>query len=201
MNIFVIRDGKLTLDSDEILTIKEFAKIYENDKTNSKVQAFKYFTYIYQRCDYKSLPNQEGFSNKESHEYAIEVADLPLGYKPTQDIIDAMNKYIKIRYNVLRESVLSLKKSFKTIIKVVDSARKRLETNLNDENANNETVTASIEIISKLLTLSNSLNNQVKLLGDTLNQIHKEDIESKESEVRGNKEYSGSLDGDPDIEG
>lgn len=200
MNIFTIRNGKLELDSDEILLIKEFARIYENDKTEKKLDAFKKFKYIYQICDYKSLPNQEGFNDKEAHSFAVEVADLDINYKPEADVKAAIKIYKRIRYNVLRESVLELKRSFKTIIQVIASARKRLEDNLDSEDANNETVTASIDIIAKLLSLSNSLNSQIKTLSETLRQIHKEEEKAKESEIRGDKEFSESLDGDPDIE-
>lgn len=200
MDIFVIREGKLRLNSDEILTIKPFAEIYERDKSIDKHRAFKEFNYLYQLCDYKSLPNQEGFRDKDAKSYAIEVADLELDFKPDNLILKAIEVYKKNRYNVLRESVLQLKKSFKTIINVVASAQKRLETNLADDNANNETVTASIEIISKLLSLSNSLNTQIKLLGETLKQIDKEEQEEKEGKIRGDKNYTSSLDGDPDIE-
>ena len=207
MTIFVIRDGELVLDSDEILTIPQFAKIYKNDKTKDKQNAFKRFAYIYQMCDYKSLPNQEGYSEKEAHKYSVEVADLPADYRPSSDVVAAMKEYKKMRYNVLRESVLELKKSFKTIINVIGNARVRLNDNINNdmdgktEEEKNAIIAASIELITKLISLSTSLNKQIEELGKTLAKIHKEETESKEGIVRGDTEYTTSLDGDPDIEG
>jgi hypothetical protein len=200
MNLFVIRKGKLELDHEEILLYPEFRNIYEADTTEDKLKAFKYFNYIYQIADYKSLPNQEGYSDNEAHDYAVEMADLPIAYRPTKDIIDAIKRYKRERYNVLKESIIELKRSFKSIIKIIGNARKRLEDNI-ETDSTEDRIVASIEVISKLLTLSNTMNSQIKLLGETLKQLHKEEEESRNAEVRGDKEYSNSLDGDPDIEG
>lgn len=100
MNIFEINDDKkLTLAKENILLVREFAKLWEpmrnkidGDKSGyARARAYKEFTYIYLMYDWESP--YKNFSEQERHLTAIEDAGLTDKQMKDEDFLAACKKY------------------------------------------------------------------------------------------------------------
>lgn len=99
MKIFNLKENKVIIDP-EILTIPEFKKIWENDKSKTKINAILEFTYIYHICDSDSPYSNFSDDKKKSHLGLDLFNDAK--YKPNKVIEEAANKYLELKETPLQ---------------------------------------------------------------------------------------------------
>jgi len=144
MHFFKFESGELILDKPELALYPEFSTLIKRDKGSDgdvdgrkKKKAFAEFTYIYFTTDFNSFPNKHGFSPKQVHEYAVDMAKLPKDYIADNEVKSAMNCYRKLVTSLSKEIRQELLKSFNNSPKVISKIRNKvddlLSTDLNDE--------------------------------------------------------------------
>lgn len=166
MKIFDLIDNNVKV-SPEILTIKAFKDIWDNDKSKNKDLAYKDFTYIYHMCDYNSP-----YSN-----YPVETRGESIKQEVIGDDKYKVNKLIEegiSQYKTLIETPLTrlLEASKKKIDDIVDLFNDSEPENMGEA----EKAAKVMEKIGAISAGLKSLEEQVK-----------KEKESFTSRIRGDK--------------
>lgn len=103
----------------EALLIPEFKKIWDDDKSKDKTQAFKYFCYIYFSTDYKSI--YLGYDSEIREERLLEDFIGDLKWKPTTEVLNAINKYKELQNTPTMRFLISNRNIMESIGKYYDS--------------------------------------------------------------------------------
>ncbi len=205
MQLFILVNSELQLNVPEIVLIKEFNNILvhsercESDPSGSKKHfAYMKFNYIYQICDYKSYVNQHGLSEKEAHEFAINVSGLPKDWKVDDLTKVGMERYKQLRPSPARELnkeiLATLHTSGKLVAKINRYLEKQLEKpDFKDDDINNITTNHF-----KAIELAKKIPEQIKALNDLKDTIDKE--EGNVDKRRGGDEIRESMEANNNIE-
>lgn len=90
----IINDAKAGMQVTvlpETLTISAFKTLFDRDKTKTKDNAFKDFTYIYHTCDYNSP--YSNYPEKERVKRVVEEVIASKNYKPDEKVEEACIAY------------------------------------------------------------------------------------------------------------
>lgn len=190
MRLFVLKDGILTLQQEELLLYKEFANII-TEYTYSK--AFEIFKYIYFIADYESVCNKEGFSNRKAHTHSIENCDLGTDFKVTDTIQKAIKKYKELNKNTIKEHIRNLRLAFNNsdviLTKLMQDIDERLDAGDKKDLAN------IILTQNQVFDLAKSLPGHLKVLKELEEKLGELDSVGKDLR-RGGEEIEESMDGD-----
>lgn len=171
MKIFDNINNVITV-SPEVLTIPQFAVIWNADKTKAKDNAYKAFTFIYHMCDYNSP-----YANFPEDKKSETVKQDCLGdkdYKPSKDIIDAVYKYKELQETPLQRLLKATKN------KIDDIAEYLENTEINDDNVKN--------ILDAFGKISTTVANF-----DKLQQAVEKEKDTSSNRVRGGKDINSDF--------
>ena len=105
MQIFRLINNKIEI-SPEILLVKDFKDIWDNDTDKSKINAYNEFKYVYLTCDsnsaYYNFPD-----DKRKSFVALECFNKDK-YKESKELIAAMNKYKELTETSLQRLLKSV---------------------------------------------------------------------------------------------
>jgi len=158
MSLFEYKGYRVFL-KPEIREIKEFRKLSANDRSVDKNKSTKLFLYIYHMMDYRSPYSI--YNGDERHKKVIKDIDVDLDWRPESDVKDAMKKYAELNETPTIKSVKAIKDSLITSSKAINTLQKKIESDLNDENVDIDTVIANVE---NLLRLADKLPSAIKSL-------------------------------------
>ena len=153
----------------EVLTVPQFSTIWSKDKTKDKVNAFKAFTYVYHMSDWNSP--YANFPQKKREEVVKTDCMGDSLYTPTQEVIDAINKYKELQETPLQRLLQSAKN------KVDDIATYMESTSIDDDN-----IKIILDAFSKISTTISNF--------DKLQQAVQKEKEQANVHVRGNKDIN-----------
>ena len=133
MKLFKLSNGVLELDREEVTLYRQLRVLLIRDKDSEgrkKLQAFREFLYIYLCCDFESYPNRHGLNEQETHNFAIDQANLPSDYIPDSAVIEAMDFYVSEDTSIVKELITELNATFRNNIKIVRKLRGRINDQL-----------------------------------------------------------------------
>jgi len=170
-------DKMLTIDATGMpaapnlrqLLDKDVAILYARDKSPDKSMYIKEAGVIYYLADPKSPCRQEGLSDKESIERAIENYDLPKDYTPDLVVWNIVKKYSELATGPAMRAVISLRKAIHNITIASDKINELL----------NELLSGGIgkDEIPIALSYMDSVNNKVKAIPELLSALRKAESE------------------------
>ena len=200
MNNKLIIDSMLVVDDSGMpvaptirqLLNKDMRTLYTRDKTADKRHYIKECIVIYYLGDPKSPARQNGLSDQESLEMAIEQADLPKNYIPDNLVLRLINQYYdeniteagKVVENIMR-GIHNINLSIDLINNVLNE---KLKSNIN------------VEDISTILSLIDGVNKkagEIPSILKTLEEAKQNLMYEKQTEVaRGGMSVVSSMDAD-----
>lgn len=205
MQLFILVNSELQLNVPEIVLIKEFNNILvysencESDPSGSKKHfAYMKFNYIYQICDYKSYANQHGLSEKEAHEFAINVSGLPKDWKVDDLTKAGIERYKQLRSSPARELNKEILATLHTSSKLVAKINRYLEKQLEKPDFKDDDINNITTNHFKVIELAKKIPEQIKALNDLKDTIDKE--EGNTDKRRGGDVIKDSMDANNDIE-
>lgn len=196
----LIIDKLLTIDETGMpkapnirqLQDKHIALLWQRDTTKDKRKYIKEVGVIYYLGDPKSPAKQQGLSDAECLQMAIENFDLPKDYKPDSLVQTIIDKYYASNITEAGIALEALQKS----IHLISLAAVRINEHLN---AKLSGVLADADI-NPLLTLIDSVNKRIveipsltKALGVAYDNLRNEE---EEQFARGGKAILSSMDAD-----
>ena len=198
MVLFIFVDGVLQLNTPEIVLIKEFNNILvhsercDSDPNGQKKHfAFMKFNYIYQICDYKSYPNQHGLSEKEAHEFAINVSGLPNDWKLDDLTKAGIERYKQLRPSPARELNKEILATLHTSSKLVSKINRYLEKQIEKPDFKDDDINNITTNHFKVIDLAKKIPEQIKALNELKDAIDKE--EGNMDKKRGGGEIEDSM--------
>lgn len=152
MPLFELKNYKLTF-SPQALALKSYKVLWDRDKTKDKEVAINELSFIFFACDYKS-DYADILDDVDRWEEIQKELTLPKGWYVDEEIIAAMNFYLKRRDGI----VMQLFKAAKVLItKIVDFA------NVVDLNERDDK--------GKPIHNIKQINDTVKGLGDSIEAV------------------------------
>ena len=173
---------------------KDVMLLYQRDTTHDKRKYIAEVGVIYYLGDPKSPAKQQGLSDKEALQLAIENYNLPKDYTPDTLVNKLINKYY---INNITEAGVALEALHKSV-HLVSIAATRINELLNNK------LSGAIgdEDITTILTLMDSVSKRIveipaltKALGTAYENLRNEE---EEQMARGGKQILSSMDADDD---
>lgn len=165
MDLLTIKDN-VAIPSPYVLTIEEFAKIVNRDKTKSKDRSTKELAYIYFFCDHASPFSVYG-EDVRSDEVKLSVFG-ETKWEPDSAIQAACEKYKKLKETSAVRLLIAAKES---VVKL-ENYFKDIDLTLSDDNG--RPIFAAKDLVANL-----------SKMGDVINGISKlEDLVKKEKQVQ-----------------
>jgi hypothetical protein len=177
------------------VSIKEYRDLYNNRKDKSTAQ--KELAFVAYICDYKSIGNIKGLSDKELYAQAIKDLELPKDYKPDPLVKAAMERYIaennKGVFGYFKELMSVYESSRKAIIILNKTLADQLEA-ISNPNASEDKKSVSIQTIlsniESLKKITGTIERDVKTLNESLSSVKYQ--ETKKIRARGDAYVSDS---------
>ena len=174
------------------LVDKDIALLWQRDTTKDKRNYIAQCGIIYYLGDPKSPARQQGLSDREALNMAIEQFDLPKDYVPDALVKKLIDKYYKQNITEAGIAIENLNKSIHLISlaanKINDLLNKKLTQNITEEDIPG--VLALIDSVAKKIT---EVPNLVKALGVAYENLR---TEEETKLARGGMVISSSMDAD-----
>lgn len=168
---FIFVDDKVTINP-KVLIVPEFAKIYEEDRSQGKRKALKEFKYIYFVADYKSEYNSYGLE-KET-QLGLEIFNNK-NYKPDPDVKDAIEKYRLLQNTPSMQYLIACRSRTNSLIRFLTST----EVQDKDKDGGYKNPFISIDKVTKVL---NELEDVVEKLEKWEKKVFEEE---EDMQIRG----------------
>ena len=98
LHVWLVEGSKLIVNVEQILKVPVLATIY-NDWHNDRELMYKIFKFIDCYADEDGYIHRNGLKDQKAFDYAIEVAQLNSDFRPTKDMVDAINWLIEHNIN------------------------------------------------------------------------------------------------------
>lgn len=190
-------EGELEVIREEVALYEEFNVLLRRDRSSlgdaqgrKKLQFKKEWTYIYIMSDADSLPNREGWDEDEAHEYAVEVAGLPKGWEPDDEIIAANRRYAIDTRDVVKETRNSLLSCFKLYPILIEKMRVELRDKANKDKLDIDAIKVVLSLTKEVNELAKNFVKQANELKEALGKI---DISQTKEVKRGGGEIEESM--------
>lgn len=165
MDIFELKDNQVIIKT-AALTIPEFKKIWDGDKSKAKNEAFKEFAYIYHCVNYNSP--YSNFPEDKKEESIINDIINDKKWKPSKETKEAKEKYIAITQTSKQRLLESAKYK-------IDEIAKYLKDTPLDENSS-----------KSILEIFKSISTTVKNFDEIENAVKKESEQNSTRRRGGN---------------
>ena len=204
MKIFLLKQNKIELNTDEILLYKEFANIIKEFDE----KAFDVFKYIYLYADSTSFPNKEGYNDEAKHKHALANSGL-LEKDITLTVHEAIRKYLELNHSVIKNNVNNLIKTFQSNDKIISQLGSNLErkveslSSFDDDEMDDEKyksfmtrLNQIIEIQKQIFNIASAVPTHIKKLIELEKEINSTTDIATSRKASGGKEIPTSFDGD-----
>jgi hypothetical protein len=190
INLFVFKNGTISLNNYELLTIEAFKNIIKRDRGDvNKVTAFKEFGYIWFTCDNRSPLLKQGKAVKDISKKATTLVGLPLDWKPDDIVKEAMEVYKDLNVNVAESAVNSLLDIFGGYPKIITKVKSSLDSLLSTPGAISQTQAEELmRIINLTLLMSRDIPIQIRVLRDAIQDLEMADKGVNAEQLRGSAE-------------
>lgn len=173
---------------------KDVALLWQRDTTKDKRKYIAEVGVIYYMADPKSPAKQQGLSNAEALQAAIENYNLPKDYQPDKLVLKLIDKYYINNITEAGVALEALQKSIHLVsiaaTKINDRLNKSLSNALPDEDIT--PILALTDSVSKRISEIPALTKALKTAYENLRD------EEEEQYARGGKQILSSMDADED---
>lgn len=181
MSLFKLEGFKVVVNP-EIKLIQEFKSLIAEDKHREKLNAVKWFGYIYHMYDYKS-PYQL-YDEKERHIRVCKDVDLPSDFKVSNRCYLAIEKYKELQITPTVKTLLTTKQALISSEKAIYALTSKIEMLLaTGDEEERDTVAEAVKNVSKLLEIAEKLPKITTVIDELEDKVKKE--QSGESKLRG----------------
>lgn len=143
---------------------KDVQLLWLRDKTKDKSQYIKEVGVIYYLADPKGPCKQEGLSDNEAIEKAIENFDLPVNYKPDLLVWKLAKRYYEAEITVAGAAVETLLRSIHNVVLAANKMNEMLTDKLNGE--------LSIEDSNTVIGIMDNLNKKTAELPNIMKALN-----------------------------
>ena len=198
INLWTVLHNKVQFNEYElsiIENIKPFRELYNVIKGED--DRIKLFTYVWLCADYRSPLIQQGLSDSELSQRAIERCGLRSDFKESTLITDCITIYKLSQYDVIEEQFIAIKQVYHNTALLVQTMNNTITKLLIKANKG--------DLKSDEFDKLTNTHNQVIKIGDDLAKRFNiiQELEGKlaahrnnNKTLRGKKEYRASMDGD-----
>lgn len=175
--LFILKDGLISLNNDEILLFKEFAAILERDTSPGRTVGYNQFKYIYHICDPKSYPNKKGLNEKKAHEWATKECGFNENWKPQNDIVllKALKKYAELRSSLIAEICQEILISISSTIDVLRVTRTRSEKLLAMPELSIDNIKEVRNLQKEVIEMASGIPNLIKKIEEAEKELETSD--------------------------
>lgn len=184
LKLFRVVDNKIELDKDEVRMYLPLAKLMARDKGSpgdntgsKKLYAFKEFKYLYFVCDSEAYPRKKGLSPLETHNYAVEQAELPETYRPDMIMQGAMDFYIDASSSAAQDYITELLATIRNSTKIIQFIRTKITKTLDslDKEFDDKKIAEIYQLQRDLMNMASDVPKTVKALTDAYENLKKEE--------------------------
>lgn len=166
MRLFRVKENKLELVNEGLLTIQEFSKIINFPP--SGITSTQVFIFIYHYCDYTSP--YSGYVDSERYVKALYEAGIKSDFRLDGMISDAIKKYLQLRDTPTIKTLKAVNKALDTTSELLNGTVERLDKNLkilNKTDVDSLTEPKDVETYNKRFdTVKSDLSYLLKLIPD-----------------------------------
>jgi len=179
MKLFREENFQVVIET-EARIIPEFKKIIVNDKDRKKRTAFKYLSFIYFMCDYRSPYSI--YPEAERKRRLLE--DLKIDTAITDDVKRGMDKYNNLQRTPTISALKAIKEGLLTSSKVINALNEQIQIALDTVDGDEDKDVGSImRDVKRLLEVSEQLPKAIDTINSLEEKVKKE--EANESKIRG----------------
>jgi len=188
INIFKINeDGKLIVNTIELLSYDSFREIIKRDKT--KDMAHRELAYVWFMADYESPVYKKGLSDKEAHNFILTKISFPDKWKPDAIVKQAIVDYKDTCHSVVNEVIGELLKSFKYYGNIVQKVRKSISDLMDSEaGLNKNQAQELLDLISVIISVSKGIPGEVRSLKEAMKELERDTSLTDRTLLRGTEE-------------
>ena len=202
--LFTYKDKKFAINKEELYTYRGFRKLIDRDieefVTGSiDSQSVKECLYIYHVVNPDSIPNKKGYTEKETHDFALKQAKLPIGWVPDETVLEAMDTYAEYVGHAGVEPIIELRRTFTILRRLIVKVRTELDAKLDAAKLSDKEMNDIVSLSDKILTISTQIPKKVDELATAERLLQAQlDIEAEEQLAGGGKILRSMEDNDID---
>ena len=171
LHVWLVEGSKIILNIEQILKVPVLAKIY-NDWHNDRELMYKIFKFIDCYADEDGYIHRNGLKDQKAFDYAIEVAQLNSDFRPTKDMIEAINWLVE--HNIM--AVMN----------------KNLRNDLKKDSFTKEEIGGMLGYMREITKMGKDLPKLIAELKEAEDNYIKSKL--RKTIVRGGKELAASMD-------
>lgn len=189
-----LEGDKLVLNLKEILKYDELGIIYRRDKSNDKMIAYREFRYLDFICDRDSYCVQNGFSNIESHNFAVEHSGMPKTYAPDDIVKKAISVCRRLNGGIIEGLIDTTIEAFRIDAKLMAKVKK-LAAELEKKAVTVNDISSIMDLTKATINMSAEIPGKVSKLLALKEEYNNSKSKTSEALKRGGGEISNSYDG------
>lgn len=191
LHTWLIEGTKIILNVEQILKVPKLASIYHTYYKNKDLLN-KIFKFIDAYADEDGYILRNGLTDKKAFDYAISISQLPEDFRPSKEIMDAINWLREHNINFVGEMFFSSIEAIQSAKEVVQIMNKTLRNDLNKNAFSKEDISSMLGYVNEITKLATNLPTLIEKLKSTEEAYLKSKL--KKTIVRGGKEMSSSMD-------
>ena len=191
LHVWLVEGSKLILNVEQILKVPVLAKIY-NDWHSDRELMYKLFRFIDCYADEDGYIKRNGLTEMKAFNYAIEVAQLNSDFKPTNDMVDAINWLIEHNINYVGQMFFETIDALQAGKDLMAVMNKNLRADLKKESFTKDEIGNMLGYMREITKMGKELPKLIAELKETEDNYTKSRL--RKTVVRGGKELAASMD-------
>lgn len=191
LHVWLVEGSKLILNVEQILKVPVLAKIY-NDWHSDRELMYKFFRFIDCYADEDGYIKRNGLTEMKAFNYAIEVAQLNPDFKPTKDMVDAINWLIEHNINYVGQMFFETIDALQAGKDLMAVMNKNLRADLKKESFTKDEIGNMLGYMREITKMGKELPKLIAELKETEDNYTKSRL--RKTVVRGGKELAASMD-------
>lgn len=182
--IIVVKEGKVTVNSEIILAYESFNNIWKQTGASKKFvqggeRAIKELGYVGVIAGATSIPNANGYNEVEADEYAREKLGLPASWEPSDYVKAAIKDYRDETESIAGGTINELIKTFSLTKLVIKKTRASLQARLSQPSL---TVDQAKEVMGLIQISIDNAAKIPKITRDLRDAMHEYSIDEDDGD-------------------
>ena len=191
LHVWLVEGSKIILNIEQILKVPVLAKIY-NDWHNDRELMYKIFNFIDCYADEDGYIHRNGLKDQKAFDYAIEVAQLNSDFRPTKDMIEAINWLVEHNINYVGQMFFETVNALQAGKDLMAVMNKNLRNDLKKDSFTKEEIGGMLGYMREITKMGKDLPKLIAELKEAEDNYVKSKL--KKTIVRGGKELAASMD-------
>lgn len=191
LHVWLVEGSKLILNVEQILKVPVLAKIY-NDWHNDRELMYKILKFIDCYADEDGYIHRNGLKDQKAFDYAIEVAQLNSDFRPTKDMIEAINWLVEHNINYVGQMFFETVNALQAGKDLMAVMNKNLRNDLKKDSFTKEEIGGMLGYMREITKMGKDLPKLIAELKEAEDNYVKSKL--KKTIVRGGKELAASMD-------